>query len=140
MHRSVKEILERLEFDCPGCKTSLRYQEMFTHVKSCAEIKSVNRVDQSQLIKIVAQNTGEAQAIQEIKPKLGQYGNGPIGPEIYVLDRDTFNVFIYTCKNQKVVKQQVIYESTDGNISWNKAGNTQMLPHNFQCVQLGNPA
>ena len=63
MHRSVKEILERLEFDCPGCKTNLRYQEMFAHVKTCAEIKSTNRVDQSQLIKIVAQNTGESQAI-----------------------------------------------------------------------------
>lgn len=49
-------------------------------------------------------------------------------------------MFVYQTASAKFQKFPVLYESTDGNISWNKAGNTQMLPHNFQCVQLGSPA
>lgn len=35
LHRDVKEILEILQFSCPGCKVSWKYEEFFEHVKEC---------------------------------------------------------------------------------------------------------
>lgn len=38
MHRSVQEVLELLNFTCPGCNERKRYKAFFEHVKVCERI------------------------------------------------------------------------------------------------------
>jgi len=39
MHRSVQEVLELLNFNCPGCNERKRYVAFFEHVAACEQIQ-----------------------------------------------------------------------------------------------------
>lgn len=48
MHRSVKEVLELINFQCPGCNEKKRYQQFFEHVRSCDKIQDDGKVSAEQ--------------------------------------------------------------------------------------------
>jgi uncharacterized protein (DUF983 family) len=38
IHRSVKEILQKLFFFCPGCKDRYLYDDVFEHAEACDQV------------------------------------------------------------------------------------------------------
>ena len=56
MHISVKEILELINFQCPGCKDKKRYVQFFDHVKTCEKIQSGDKMSAEEIQKIVSEN------------------------------------------------------------------------------------
>ena len=56
MHRSVQEVLELLNFNCPGCGERKRYNAIFEHVKVCDRIRADEMVSNEQIQKIVSEN------------------------------------------------------------------------------------
>lgn len=54
LHRDVKEVLENLQFLCPGCKQNLKYETFFEHVKDCDAIAEESKITENQLRQQVA--------------------------------------------------------------------------------------
>lgn len=40
MHRGLKEILQKMFFNCPGCKVRYNYENVFDHVQKCDKVPS----------------------------------------------------------------------------------------------------
>lgn len=81
MHRSVKEVLELLNFKCPGCNEKKRYTQFYEHVKQCDKITDAERVSAEQIQKIVTENQNAVPVVQHNYSSLSRY--------IYVLEKDT---------------------------------------------------
>ena len=64
MHRSVKEILELINFSCPGCGTRKRYQAFFNHVQTCEEIRPDAMHSSEQIQQIVVSNQNQNPVVQ----------------------------------------------------------------------------
>lgn len=43
LHRSVREILQRLKFHCPGCKDSFPYDKVFEHASKCQFVPATSK-------------------------------------------------------------------------------------------------
>ena len=86
MHNNVREILELMQFNCPGCGERKRYNAFFEHVKTCTSISSDSMVSTEQMQKIVSQNQN-APAVHHNYSRLSRY--------IYILEKDTKNLLQY---------------------------------------------
>ena len=94
MHHSVKEILENIMLNCPGCNQNFMYVEAFKHVKVCEHIREGKAVSQVDLQKMIATNINVAGDNNQGAIG-GLFGGGKLGNQIFVLDREGFNVFVY---------------------------------------------
>ena len=54
----------------------------------------------------------------------GLFGNGKLGNQIYVLDREGFNVFTFDTTNGQTIKANVRYISSDNIYSFNRTNNS----------------
>lgn len=60
-----------------------------------------------------------------------------IGNEVYVLDNDAFKVYIFNLLTRGSTAYELSYKATDGQYSKYRKGTGNVLPHNFQIVQIG---
>ena len=84
VHRSVQEIMELLNFNCPGCGQRKRYEAMFNHVKTCEHINADVMVSNEQVQKIVAQNHNAVPVVAHQFSTLSRH--------IYILEKDSKNL------------------------------------------------
>ena len=49
LNNNVREIMELLIFECPGCGERKRYQAFFEHVKNCDRISEENMTSNEQM-------------------------------------------------------------------------------------------
>ena len=124
IHRSVQEILEMLQFTCPGCENMrpLRYKAIFDHVKQCDKISNEMKVSKQDMVNQIVANVPAAQQIPHLYSSMSN--------TIYVFDKDSKQVLMYNRTNGQVLKAQIDYRQTEGNFQVS-------LPHNFQVVQVG---
>ena len=54
MHRSVKEILELMMINCPGCGKKMRYEAAFEHISQCDKITAEMKKSRDDLVNSVA--------------------------------------------------------------------------------------
>ena len=86
MHNNVREILELVQFTCPGCGERKRYEAFFNHVKTCPRIGADSMVSSEQMQKIMTENQS-APAVHHNYSRLSRY--------IYILEKDTKNLLQY---------------------------------------------
>jgi hypothetical protein len=63
-----------------------------------------------------------------------------IGNEVFVLDNDCFKVYIFNLLTKTSTAYELVYTATDNVYSKYRKGNGNVLPHNFQVVQIGTNA
>ena len=63
-----------------------------------------------------------------------------IGNEVYVLDNDAFRVYVFNMLTKVSTSYELSYTATDGVYSKYRKGTGNVLPHNFQIVQVGQNA
>lgn len=120
MHRSVQEVLELVNFTCPGCNEKKRYKAFFEHVKICESIGADAMVSNEQIQKIVAENQNAVPLVQHNYSSLAQ--------NIYVVEKDSKNVLCYDRTQNRVTRMKMNYRVNNLEVG---------LPHNYQCVQVG---
>jgi hypothetical protein len=118
MHRDVKEILCRLNFNCPGCKESFPYEKVFEHGSTCKMVPAGSKYTAKELGGSLASGAGN-------------FERTSIGNEVFVLDNDSFSVFVYNMLTRTTQKFKLNYTATDGNYSKYKSTSQNVLPHNF---------
>ena len=120
VHRSVQEIMELLNFNCPGCGTRKRYEAIFSHVKTCDQIQADAMVSNEQVQKIVAQNNNARPQV------VNQFST--LSRHIYILEKDSKNLLQYDRQSNRVARLKLNYRVNNLDVA---------LPHNYQCVQVG---
>ena len=56
LHRDVKDVLEILQFSCPGCKEMLKYEAYFEHLKTCTKIPKEKYTTKAQIDEAIGKN------------------------------------------------------------------------------------
>ena len=121
VHRSVQEIMELLNFNCPGCGQRKRYEAIFNHVKTCERIQPDVMVSNEQVQKIVAQNQNAVPVVSHQFSTLAR--------NIYILEKDSKNLLQYDRQTNRVARLKLNYRVNGMEVA---------LPHNYQCVQVGD--
>jgi hypothetical protein len=85
LHRHVKEVLEILQFTCPGCKESYKYEQFFEHASECNEIKEEHKIQQPE---VAVQQSSVSQSQVAFRAQ----SNTP--NVIYVTDKDSKTLFV----------------------------------------------
>jgi len=52
----VKDVLEILQFSCPGCKEMLKYEAYFEHLKTCTKIPKEKYTTKAQIDEAIGKN------------------------------------------------------------------------------------
>lgn len=100
MHRVVKEVLEKLIFTCPRCKSFKRaYVDIQNHIKGCQGIDAAMDREQVEQIYKIAEKATPA-PIDKIPAKYSDL-------LIYIMEKDSKKFYIYNSKSQAVTLNSV---------------------------------
>lgn len=102
-----------MRFHCPGCREPHPYEKAFEHAGTCSQVREDSKYSAKEL--------GGSNAIERTS----------IGNEVFVLDNDSFHVFVFNMLTRSAQKVQLNYTATDGQYSKYKQSNSNVLPHNF---------
>lgn len=122
IHRTVKEVMEKLIFSCPKCLGNKRtYNEIIQHIQQCDG--SNNQQDQEAAIENFRRqetaNGGSRAALATPITNQIQYTE----MNIHIMEKDSKKFYIYNSRTLQVTSHEV-------NIAAN-------FPHNFQPIQIG---
>jgi hypothetical protein len=94
IHRNVKEILQKLFFFCPGCNVRYPYDDVFEHANACEKVPNSAKRSKHQLSELLAKKVG-SKVLSGDKGAQSSFMGTSIGNEVFVLDNDSFKVFVY---------------------------------------------
>eukprot|EP00347_Sterkiella_histriomuscorum_P011771 403371155 len=119
IHRTVKEVMEKLVFSCPKCGGNKRtYNEMVKHIPVCDGANADSAQD------VVIENIRKAETQQAIQQQI-QPAQAIQYTEIliHIMEKDSKKFYIFNSRTQQVTSHEV-------NCLTN-------FPHNFQAIQIG---
>jgi hypothetical protein len=105
MHRKVKEVLQKLKFNCPGCKVVYSYDDVIDHASKCDKVDVKLKLTQAQIAQTVAlNNTNVVSSLPVVASKASQMSN-----EVFVLDKDFYRVYIFNLLTRQALSFELIY-------------------------------
>ena len=134
LHRRIKDFLELLKFNCPGCSEVFMYQQMYEHVKTCEDAVKIYKEGRAtagekkdhQAVMLnrritMAEKFTKAHKQEEVVP----LAKAPSGfPDVlFIFQKDSKTISLFNVNSKALAHKQVDFR-----------GN---FPHNFQMIQVG---
>lgn len=136
LHRRLKDFLELLKFNCPGCSENLMYNQMLEHLKTCEEAKKVakegrskeeTKKDHAAIMnnrRITMAEKFTKNNIQENNDQMSSIFKPSSFPDkLYIFQKDSKTITIFNVPAKTLAHKVVEFR-----------GN---FPHNFQMIQVG---